>query len=45
MYALKRPNPLPKVFGFHEVFHLFTVAAGAAFVMVMWIWVLPFDRL
>jgi len=44
VYALKRPNPLPRLFGFHEVFHLFTVAAGAAFVTVMWIWVLPFGR-
>lgn len=45
VYALKRPNPLPHIFGFHEVFHLFTVAAGAAFVLVVWIWVLPFERL
>lgn len=45
VYALQRPNPLPRIFGFHEVFHLFTVAAGAAFVLVMWIWVLPFERL
>ncbi|HEU5034722.1 MAG TPA: hemolysin III family protein [Mycobacteriales bacterium] len=25
IYALKRPNPLPRWFGFHEVFHTFTV--------------------
>ncbi|MBN1533159.1 MAG: hemolysin III family protein [Spirochaetes bacterium] len=29
IYALKRPDPLPGRFGFHEVFHLF-VLAGAA---------------
>lgn len=28
-YALKRPNPSPKWFGFHELFHLFTVFAWA----------------
>ena len=25
VYAAKRPNPWPRTFGFHEVFHLFTV--------------------
>jgi hemolysin III len=30
VYALRRPNPLPGWFGFHEVFHAFTVAAYAA---------------
>jgi len=27
VYGTKRPNPSPRWFGFHEVFHLFTVAA------------------
>lgn len=27
IYAAKRPNPSPKFFGFHEVFHAFTLAA------------------
>lgn len=27
-YALKKPNPLPKWFGYHEVFHLCTVVAA-----------------
>ena len=27
IYALKRPNPSPRWFGFHEVFHALTVAA------------------
>ena len=27
VYALKRPNPFPKHFGFHEIFHLLTVLA------------------
>lgn len=27
VYATKRPNPSPRWFGFHEVFHAFTVAA------------------
>jgi hemolysin III len=45
VYALRRPNPLPRVFGFHELFHLFTIAAGAAFVLAIWLWVVPFPRI
>jgi hemolysin III len=26
-YAMKRPNPFPGHFGFHEIFHTFTVLA------------------
>ncbi|HEX6292984.1 MAG TPA: hemolysin III family protein [Herpetosiphonaceae bacterium] len=44
VYARRRPNPFPRMFGFHEVFHLLTVAAGAAFLVLIWVWVLPFPR-
>ena len=30
VYGLRRPNPFPQLFGFHEVFHTFTVLAFAA---------------
>ena len=30
VYAFKRPDPPPTVFGFHEVFHALTVVAFAA---------------
>lgn len=30
VYGLKRPNPIPHWFGFHEVFHSLTIAAFAA---------------
>ena len=30
VYGIKRPNPSPRWFGFHEVFHTLTVAAFAA---------------
>jgi hemolysin III len=39
IYARKRPNPFPRVLGFHELFHLCTVAAGALFALVIWFWV------
>lgn len=28
-YALRRPNPFPRVFGYHEVFHVLVVMAAA----------------
>jgi hemolysin III len=28
LYALKKPNPVPGIFGFHEIFHLL-ILAGA----------------
>jgi hemolysin III len=35
VYAVKRPNPFPAVFGYHEVFHaLVIVAAGCHFAVV-----------
>ena len=29
VYGLKRPNPVPGVFGFHEVWHIFVLAGSA----------------
>jgi len=29
VYAFKRPNPFPRVFGYHEIFHVFVVFASA----------------
>lgn len=29
VYARRKPNPLPAVFGYHEVFHALTIAAAA----------------
>ena len=29
VYALRRPNPLPRVFGFHEIWHLFVLGGSA----------------
>jgi len=35
IYAMKRPNPFPRVFGYHEVFHaLVVVAAGLHFAVM-----------
>ncbi len=45
IYALKRPNPFPRILGFHEVFHLFVIAGSIVFATVITVWVLPFTRL
>ncbi len=37
-YALRRPNPLPGVLGYHEVFHLLVVAAVALQYSVVAFW-------
>ena len=44
VYARRRPDPFPRVLGFHEVFHLFVIAGGAAFAAAVWLWALPFPR-
>jgi predicted membrane channel-forming protein YqfA (hemolysin III family) len=39
--AWRRPDPLPAVFGFHEVFHLFVVAAAVAHFVAIAAFVVP----
>ena len=41
IFAARRPNPFPRFFGFHEIFHLFVIAGTALFALTIWIWVLP----
>ena len=33
--ALKRPNPFPRVFGFHEIWHLFVLGGSALHYVAM----------
>jgi len=35
IYAVRRPDPFPRVFGFHEIFHLLVVAAAACHYLVV----------
>ena len=37
VYGLRRPNPVPAVFGFHEVFHLCTLVAAACHYIAIWL--------
>jgi len=41
VYALRRPDPWPKVFGYHEIFHLFVVAAAATHYVAIAFFALP----
>jgi hemolysin III len=41
IYAMKRPDPVPAVFGYHEVFHALVILAAAIQYAVIAFWVLP----
>jgi hemolysin III len=41
IYATKRPDPAPTVFGYHEIFHALVVAAAAAHFAVVAFYALP----
>lgn len=44
LYARRWPDPWPRVFGYHEVFHLLTIVAAAAFYFVVLVYVMPAAR-
>jgi hemolysin III len=41
VYAFRRPNPYPAVFGFHEIFHVLVIAAVACQYSAVAFYVLP----
>jgi hemolysin III len=41
VYALRRPDPLPAVFGYHEVFHALVIVAVACQYSAIAFFVLP----
>jgi hemolysin III len=44
VYALRRPDPRPTVFGYHEIFHLLVIAAAAAHYAAIAGYALPAGR-
>jgi hemolysin III len=40
VYMLKRPNPIPERFGFHEIFHLFVLAGSISHFWLMYRYIL-----
>ena len=43
VYALKRPNPWPATFGFHEIFHTLVTAAAVVHFVAIAGWVVPLN--
>jgi hemolysin III len=41
VYSLRRPNPAPRVFGYHELFHVLTLAAAGCQFAAIAFFVLP----
>ncbi|HEX2391284.1 MAG TPA: hemolysin III family protein [Solirubrobacterales bacterium] len=41
VYATQRPNPNPAIFGYHEIFHLFVIAAAVAHFSAVAFYALP----
>ena len=41
VFALGRPDPWPRVFGFHEIFHVFVILAAIAHFVAMAGWIVP----
>jgi hemolysin III len=41
VYALRRPDPVPAVFGYHEVFHLLVIGGVAAHFLAIGRYALP----
>lgn len=44
VYAVRWPNPWPRTFGFHEVFHALVIAAAAVQYVAIVGWVVPAAR-
>ncbi len=44
IFAWRKPDPFPNIFGFHELFHLFVIAGCAIYVVSIWVWVIPFTN-
>ena len=43
-YGLRRPNPIPGVFGYHEVFHLLVITGSVAHFLAVLFYVAPIPR-
>ncbi len=41
VYAMRRPDPLPRIFGYHEVFHLLVIGGSALHYATVALFVLP----
>jgi hemolysin III len=45
VYTLKKPNPFPGVFGFHEIWHIFVILGAFSHFALMLMYIAPADSL
>ena len=41
VYGVRRPDPVPAVFGYHELFHILVIAAATSQYAVIAFWIVP----
>lgn len=41
IYGRRRPDPFPRVFGYHEIFHALVVLGAGAHCFAIYVWILP----
>ena len=41
LFVIEKPNPVPGVFGFHEIWHILVVIAALLHYLLMYVYVLP----
>jgi hemolysin III len=41
VYLRRAPDPLPRILGYHEIFHLLVIAGNALCAAVVWYWIIP----
>ncbi|HMO57378.1 MAG TPA: hemolysin III family protein [Roseiflexaceae bacterium] len=41
IYAMRWPDPFPRLFGYHELFHLLVVGGTVSTTVTIWVWLLP----
>src|SRR6202140_4802934 len=44
VYAFKKPSPWPRVFGYHELFHLAVITASVTFYVIVIRYAVPYHR-
>jgi hemolysin III len=44
IYTMEQPNPRPGRFGFHELWHIFVILGAATHWVMMYVYVLPWER-
>ena len=41
IFSTRRPRLFPRVFSYHEVFHVLVIVGSLAHYLVVWLWVVP----